>query len=79
MLSNMRLTTPNRATLDDVASRYVSTGEAADELGVSRNTLERWARQGKVKPALITAGGHYRWDVEDLKRQLADRGGERSG
>jgi excisionase family DNA binding protein len=66
----MRLTTPNRATLDHVVSRYVGTGEAADAVGVSRNTLERWARLGKVKPASRTAGKHYRWDIEDLQRQL---------
>jgi excisionase family DNA binding protein len=69
----MALTTPNRDTLGDMASRYVSTGEAAEELGVSRNTLERWARDGWVQPAMRTAGGHYRWDLDNLKRQLAER------
>lgn len=61
-----------------MTSSYVSTGEAAEALGVSRNTLERWARQGWVTPAMRTAGRHYRWDLDDLQRQLAEREAELS-
>jgi excisionase family DNA binding protein len=68
----MQLTSANCATLDHMASRYVGTGEAADAVGVSRNTLERWAREGKVTPASRTAGKHYRWDLDDLQRQLRE-------
>lgn len=50
----------------------VAAGVAAKQLGVSRATLARWWANGEVKPALITAGGHARWDVEDLKRQLIE-------
>jgi 8-oxo-dGTP diphosphatase len=46
------------------------TGEAAAAVGVSSVTLLRWAHEGKVTPALITAGGHYRWRIDDLRRQL---------
>ncbi|WP_246110399.1 MerR family transcriptional regulator [Saccharopolyspora dendranthemae] len=48
----------------------MSTGEAAKAIGVDRRTLQRWATEGAVEPALVTAGGHQRWDVEDLKAQL---------
>ncbi|MGB3444458.1 MAG: MerR family transcriptional regulator [Actinophytocola sp.] len=51
----------------------VATGIAAREIGVARSTLARWWAQDLVKPALITAGGHARWDVDDLKRQLRER------
>jgi DNA-binding transcriptional MerR regulator len=50
---------------------YVTTGQAARELGVTPSALTRWANDGKVKPALRTPGGHFRWDLADLRRQLA--------
>ncbi|MCF6423355.1 MerR family DNA-binding transcriptional regulator [Amycolatopsis tucumanensis] len=52
--------------------RLVSTGEAAKAPSVDRSTLDRWAREGLVTPAAKTAGGHNRWDVEDLKRQVRE-------
>jgi 8-oxo-dGTP diphosphatase len=58
MLSNMS---------DD---RNVPTGTAARELDVTRGTLLRWMRLGIVRPASTTAGGHQRWNVEELHRQL---------
>jgi 8-oxo-dGTP diphosphatase len=42
----------------------------ARAVGFSRNTLLRWAREGKVTPAVRSPGGHVRWDVADLERQL---------
>jgi hypothetical protein len=53
-----------------VSDRYVTTGRAAEALGVSAVTLQRWAHAGQVTPALTTPGGHFRWDLADLKRQL---------
>ena len=50
--------------------KLVATGEAARQIGVARTTLFRWWQDGKVTPALVTAGGQARWDVEDLKYQL---------
>lgn len=46
------------------------TSEAARRVGVARRTLTLWASEGLVTPALRTAGGHYRWDLADLQRQL---------
>ena len=51
-------------------SRYVTTGDAARELGVSTATLTRWAAAGLVAPAERTAGGHYRWDLPVLRAQV---------
>lgn len=50
--------------------RLLSTGEAAREIGVARRTLAAWALEGRVRPALYTAGGHARWDTTELRRQL---------
>jgi len=51
----------------------VPTGVAAREIGVDRSTLVRWWQDGIVQPEIVTAGGHGRWDVDDLKRQLRER------
>jgi DNA-binding transcriptional MerR regulator len=51
----------------------VATGVAARELGVDRGTLVRWWQQGLVTPAVVTAGGHGRWDIDELRQQLRDR------
>lgn len=51
-------------------AQLVPTGVAAKAIGVDRSTLHGWWQQGKVKPAMVTPGGHARWDVDDLIRQL---------
>lgn len=48
----------------------MTTGEAAKAVGVSLSTLTRWAHAGQVTAAYVTPGGHFRWDVPDLRRQL---------
>lgn len=52
----------------------MTTRRAADAIGVGVSTLQAWAAAGTVTPAWRTPGGHARWDLEDLRRQLA-RGG----
>ncbi|MGH4026755.1 MAG: MerR family transcriptional regulator [Pseudonocardiaceae bacterium] len=56
-------------------NKLLSTGDAARELGVDRTTLLRWSQDGKVSPEYVTPGGHARWDMVSLRRQL---GGPRS-
>lgn len=53
--------------------RQATTAQAAADLGIAAATLQRWAKAGKVTPAFVTAGGQYRWDIDDLRRQLAPR------
>lgn len=55
-----------------MTSRYATTGQAARDIGVGMSTLQRWAHDGLVTPALRTPGprGQYRWDIDDLRRQL---------
>lgn len=52
------------------APKLVSTGVAADALGVAHNTLHQWWKKGDVTPTLVTPGGHARWDLDELKEQL---------
>jgi predicted site-specific integrase-resolvase len=51
----------------------VPTGVAAAAIGVAHSTLARWWKDGLVVPALVTPGGHARWNVEDLRGQLRAR------
>lgn len=53
-----------------MSKRYVTTGEAADDIGVSTATLLRWLHDGTIKPAGRTRGGHFRWDLDDMRKQL---------
>lgn len=48
----------------------VGTVEAARQIGVAYQTLSDWAAKGRYAPAERTPGGHARWDVADLRRQL---------
>lgn len=50
----------------------VNTEEAARALNVHPVTLRRWAAAGSVTPADRTLGGHARWDIEDLQRQVRE-------
>lgn len=59
-----------------MGDRYVTTGQAADALGVSAVTLQRWAHAGLVTPAYRTPGGHFRWQLDGpggLREQLRTR------
>ncbi len=52
--------------------RLLSTGEVARELGVSRAAVLSWVREGKITPTLTTPGGHHRFDLDDVRRQLRE-------
>ena len=52
--------------------RLATTGQAARELGISARTLAHYAQTGQLEPALVMPSGHYRWDVEDIRRQLRE-------
>lgn len=51
---------------------YLTVGEAADELGVSRSTMRNWDKAGKLKPRRHPLNGYRlyrRSDLEDLLRR----------
>jgi excisionase family DNA binding protein len=51
-------------------ARLVTTGEAAKLLGVSQPTLNRAVRKGRLRPTLVTPGGHRRFDTAELGAAL---------
>jgi predicted site-specific integrase-resolvase len=54
-----------------IVAQLVATGVAAKALGIDRATLHRWWVAGLVTPAFVTAGGHARWDLDELRAQLS--------
>lgn len=56
-----------------MSERLVTTSEAAHAVGVSARSLARWAQEGVIEPTVRTPGGHLRWNIEQLRRQLAHR------
>ena len=53
-----------------MSDRLVTTAEAAKTLGVSNRTLARWTQDGRLTPTSTTLGGHYRWNVDELREQI---------
>ncbi|WP_233159505.1 helix-turn-helix domain-containing protein [Pseudonocardia sp. MH-G8] len=51
---------------------YVTTAEAAKELGISRQSLARYVARGWLVPTRTLPSGHYRWRMSDLERQLRE-------
>ena len=73
-LQPLALLRPDLGTYVPVVD-LLTTTQAAAQLGVSARSLARWAREGRLTPALITPGGdqrsgRYLWDLEDLREQL---------
>lgn len=48
----------------------VSIGKAAEEIGVTIETLRRWEREGKVSSER-TKGGHRRYDIEAIQLYIS--------
>lgn len=65
------------SAMSDEHQSLVTTGVAATQFGVDRCTLVRWWQRGIVVPEFVTPGGHARWRVHSLLRQLQDRLPER--
>ena len=54
---------------------FLLTGEVADILHVSPETVSRWAKQGKL-PFMKTLGGHHRYpeaEIRELANQLREK------
>ena len=50
----------------------LTTSQLARALGLSLSSIKRYISAGQIKPDLITPGGHYRWNVESVRRQLRE-------
>lgn len=50
--------------------KLLTSGELAKALGVSRGILLVWEDKGFIRPFFKTPGGHRRWILEDVRKQL---------
>ncbi len=67
----MKITGP-RPEGADPGRQLLTTSEVSELLGVSTNTVTRWARQGRL-PCRLTLGGHHRFErsvIETLQHDL---------
>ncbi len=49
-------------------TEYLTSTEAAEALGVSRNTVKKWARLGYLRDSYRTDGGHVRIPRREVER-----------
>jgi excisionase family DNA binding protein len=54
------------------AADLVRSSEAARLLGVSQDTVNRAAREGRLRSASVTPGGHRRFATSELEAQMLD-------
>jgi len=52
-----------------MAKELLTINQAAKRLGVAKKTIRRWETSGKIT-SKRTAGGHRRFDISKLKRQI---------
>jgi excisionase family DNA binding protein len=72
--------TVGRSQLETPTVDFLTRSEVSKMLGVSPNTVTRWAREGRL-PCHVTLGGHHRFEravVEQIQKDLT-RGGKRVG
>jgi excisionase family DNA binding protein len=50
--------------------RLLSSGELADELGLSRRSISRYAEEGLIRVAMVTPGGRFRFDLDEVREDL---------
>ena len=46
---------------------YLTRADVARLLGVSPNTVTRWAREGRL-PSQVTLGGHHRFELAVIEQ-----------
>lgn len=62
-------------------SRLFTTREAAQTIGVRRETLQKWIRNGRVKPPKITFQGRRKvrlWSRDDIRKLKTLKAGDDS-
>lgn len=48
----------------------LTSSQLAAELGLSRQSIARYAARGWITPELRTPGGQYRWNLDDVKAEM---------
>lgn len=46
----------------------MTTSQVARVFGVLPSTVRKWVMDGKLRAAITTPGGHYRFDPADIDR-----------
>jgi excisionase family DNA binding protein len=72
--AGVRTVPPHAETSGVRGPQLLSVSAAARLLGVSSSSLRAWAAAGRV-PHVRTPGGHRRFELDELIRWLAERGG----
>jgi len=62
---------PRIMEFNTIHKRAISTGEAADRIGISRSTLIRWSKQKVVPSIFIRGDGWHRWWMEEIIDKIA--------
>ncbi|WP_308257616.1 helix-turn-helix transcriptional regulator [Pseudonocardia lacus] len=50
--------------------RLLTSQELADAIGLSVRTIQRYRSEGLITPALVSLGGHARWDEDEVRAQM---------
>ena len=50
---------------------FLTTGKVAELVGVSKSTLQEWAKSGKIKSTYVNGLGHRYWTEEDVVKVRA--------
>ncbi|WP_433557690.1 helix-turn-helix domain-containing protein [Pseudonocardia xinjiangensis] len=50
--------------------KLLTTTELAAALSVSTKTVHRWLAAKRISPAYTTPGNQYRWDLDDVLKQI---------
>lgn len=48
-----------------------TTSEVAARFAVDSSTVRRWVATSKVRPAIVTPGGHFKFDRDEVERLAA--------
>jgi DNA-binding transcriptional MerR regulator len=47
---------------------YLTTGEAAKVIGISKRTLQNWLKLNKIAAPSKAANGYYLWSCADVRK-----------
>ena len=57
---------------------YITTSQVADLAKVDSSAVRMWVKKRKLKPAIKTPGGHYRFRLSDVEELLSAEPAERT-
>lgn len=57
----------------------LSAQQVAERLRVDTRTVQRWSREGRLPPAVVTLGGHQKWDADEVDAAAAQALAARRG